>query len=263
MPLENSGNKIISIRYCKEKVVVKTKSDKLDIPLDVFTSFYLFKGKDLSYKEIELIKKQISVNDYYKYALKLAPKKMYSEHKLREKLYDKGANKSEVDEVITKLKKAHLVNDTSLVNEYLDYANEKNIGKNKIIAKLKEKGVFNEEISKIKFSAKDELRKANSYIDKLDEKYEKYPYKAKKDHVVKYLIAQGFDQDIAIEASNNIKSLNPKLESKKLEEDLSKALLKLRRRYAQKELKDKTIQTLARKGYKMNDILKAVEEKRL
>ena len=103
---ENTGNKITSVKKNKTKVVIKlSNGNKLELPPEVFTSFYLFKGKVLSTKEIKEIKEQINVFELYKYARKISTSRIYSEHKMREKLYLKEANKKEVDEVISKLKK--------------------------------------------------------------------------------------------------------------------------------------------------------------
>lgn len=262
MLYENTGNKITSIKINKNKVVVKfSNSNKLELPHEVFTSFYLFKGKMLVPKEIKEIKEQVNIYELYKYARRLCTSRIYSEHKIREKLYLKEASKKEVDEVISKLKKEKLINDDEFASEYLVYANEHNIGKNKIISKLKEKGVFDTSISKLSFPYKNELNKAYSYIDKLEAKYDKYPYKMKKDKSIQYLISQGFDLDVAMEVCNDLKYPKEKEEINKLKEDYKKVYRQYERKYRGKELKEKIISSLLRKGYRMSDITHLLEEK--
>ena len=68
MPLENIGNKITSVKVLKNKVVIKLKDEsRIELPQEVFTSFYLFKGKVLSEKEIKDIDKQVRIFDLYNY----------------------------------------------------------------------------------------------------------------------------------------------------------------------------------------------------
>ena len=264
MPLENIGNKIVSIKYLKDKVVIKLKDEtKINIPKEVFTSFYLFKGKILTDKDIKDIERETRVYELYKYARKISIKRVYSEHKMREKLYLKTTSTRDVNEVINKLKKNGLINDKEFVLEYVQYANNKNIGKNKIKAKLIEKGVFSQEIDKIHFDEKLEYKKANSYLDKLEVKYGKYNYQAKKDHAIKFLVSQGFDPSVAKEVASKLNAPKHKDELAKLKNDFSKAVRQYKSKYSGREFKDKVFQSLLRKGYKMNDVITIWEDKYL
>lgn len=264
MPLENIGNKITSIKFLKEKVVIKLKDEtKLETNKEVFSSFYLYKGKILTEKEIKEIEKQNRIFELYKYARKISTKRVYSEHKMREKLYLKTTNTIEVNEVINKLKKNGLINDFEFVKEYVEYANNKNIGKNKIKAKLQEKGVFSGEISKISFDEKLEYKKAMTYLETLNKKYDKYNYQAKKEHATKYLISQGFDLNIALEIASKVDAPKHKDEVKKLRPDFDKAVRQYKSKYSGREFKDKVFSSLLRKGYKLNDIISMWEDKYL
>ena len=264
MPLENIGNKIVSIKYLKDKVTLKLKDEtKIDINKEVFTSFYLFKGKILTEKEIKEINNQNRIFELYKYARKISTKRVYSEHKMREKLYLKTTNVIDVNEVINKLKKNGLIDDSEFVKEYVEYANNRNIGKNKIIAKLQEKGVFYEEIQKIKFDSNLEYKKAKTYLAKIDEKYDKYNYQAKKDKATRFLISQGFDMNVAREVANEVSVPKHKDEVNKLKQDFDKAVRQYKTKYTGREFKDKVFQSLLRKGYKMSDIIAIWEDKYL
>ena len=264
MPLENIGNKITSIKYLKSKVVIKLKDEtKIEMPKEVFTSFYLFKGKIITDKEIKEIANQSRQFELYSYARKISTKRVYSEHKMREKLYLKTSNTIDVNEVINKLKKNGLINDSEFVKEYVEFMNNKNVGKNKIILKLKEKGVFSEEINKIHFDDKDEYRKAKTYIDYLNNKYDKYNYQAKKEHAIRYLVSQGFDAYIASDIASSLSVPKHKDEMNKLKDDFAKAIRQYKNKYSGREFKDKVFQSLLRKGYKMNDIISVWEDKYL
>ncbi|MCR4880248.1 MAG: RecX family transcriptional regulator [Bacilli bacterium] len=262
VPLENGGNKISSVKFLKEKVVIRLKDErKIELPKEVFSSFYIYKGKNITDKEIKDIYNQTRQFELYKYARKISSKRVYSEHKMREKLYLKTNNTIDVNEVINKLKKNGLINDSEFVKEYVEYANNKNIGKNKIRAKLQEKGVFSEEINKIHFDEKLEYKKAKTYLAKLDTKYDKYNYQAKKDKAISYLIAQGFDLNVASDIASELSAPKHKEEVKKLKPDFDKAIRQYKNKYSGREFKDKVFSNLLRKGYKMNDIINMWEEK--
>ena len=264
MPLENIGNKVTSIKFLKEKVVIKLRDEtKIETAKEVFASFYIYKGKILTEKEIKDIYKENRIFELYKYARKISTKRVYSEHKMREKLYLKTTNTIDVNEVINKLKKAGLINDSEFVKEYVEYASNKNIGKNKIKAKLLEKGVFIEEINKIHFDEKNEYKKAKTYIDKLNEKYDKYNYNAKKDKATKFLVSQGFDLNVALSVASELSVPSRKEEVKKLKPDFDKAVRQYKTKYSGREFKDKVFQSLIRKGYKMSDIIAIWEVKYL
>lgn len=259
--LENSGNKIISIRECKNKVVIRFKErDKLDIPLEIFTSHYLYKGKILLDKEIDEILEEVRVHDLYKYARNLLLARSYSEYKIREKLYLKEASKEDVDIIIDKLMKAKLINDEEYAKEYVEYAKNQRHGKNKIILKLKDKGIFSNNISSLKFDDEDEYDRAKSWLKDLERRYERYPYKAKKDHIIRFLISQGYDMDIAIKVSNLVKPSEDKKEIEKLKKDYLKLYEQYKRRYEGYELSDHLYNALRRKGYRSGDIKKIMEE---
>ena len=262
MPSGNTGNKITSIRYCKNKVVITVnKLIRLELPHEVFTSFYIYKGKLLSDKEFSEINEKMINYALLSYARKLSFKKMYTERKMREKLYLKDANKKNVDAVIKELKKSNLIDDESYMNEYVEFANNKNVGKNKIVAKLKEKGVFSEKTNKLSFKEADEIRKARNRLPTLEKKYDKYNNVSKKDHIIKALISEGFDTDVAIEVAGEMKLNSSKSELEKLNRDYDTLYKRYSRKHVGEELRKKLFDGLMAKGYKAKDIVNIWEGK--
>ena len=214
----------------------------------------------MSKKEYDSLLSLNDSNALLQYALKLRSKALYSEYQMREKLYKKDAKKSDVDKVIKLLKEYDLINDSAYAEELMEYYNTLNYGKNKIIHKLSDKGIFDKEINKLKFPVSKERSKAKSLLPKFEKKYEKYNCKQKKAHIYNAYLEYGFDIELASEMSNNIKEASSKDELKKLEIDASKARLRLARKYKGREvIKQKMIQSLLQKGYKMSDILKVVK----
>ena len=262
VPSKSSGKTIVKLKVNKKNVVI-TFSDKSKLSLvpEVMASFYLYEGKTLDNKTIkELVSFNASAS-LLKYAISLLKKKHYSEWKMREKLYAKeDANKPAVDQVIKVLKSNDLINDKMLILDTIEYGNERNIGKNKIIAELANKGIFNENLSSISFSYSNEKKKALNNLPKLEKKYSKYSYEQKKQHIYHSLLSLGFDSDVALEALNHLSKPNDKDELDKLKKDFDKTYLRYKNKYEGYELKNKVVTFLRSKGYKTKDILSRWEK---
>lgn len=251
--------KITKIKILKSKVnVFLDNGSKLSIDKDTFTNFYLYEGKEINYEELKKIKDLNNSSKLLQYALKLRSKSLYSEFKLREKLYKKEASKKEVDKVIKILKDYDLIDDKAYSAELVEYYNSLNYGENKIRTKLADKGIFKEQIDKIKFPISIEKRKANNILPKLEKKYDKYNASSKKSHIYNAYLMEGYSRDIANEMTNKIKSPNQKDEFTKLKLDYQKTKTRLANKYKGKELKQKILSSLLTKGYKLNDILKVI-----
>lgn len=251
---------IKKIKILKNKVSIHLDyGDKLSIDKSVYTNFYLYEGKELSKKEYNDIKSLNDTNALLEYALKVRSKSIYSEYQMREKLYKKEANKKSVDLVIKRLKQYDLIDDEAYAYDLVEYYNSLNYGKNKIIHKLSDKGIFDNIINKMKFPISLEKKKANNIFNKLDNKYDKYNLKQKKEHIYNAYLQLGFDIDIASEMINKIKEPNSKEELNKLKSDYLKVKTRLERKYQGKELKQKIIQNLMQKGYRLNDIINIVK----
>ena len=251
--------RITKIKILKNKVNISfDNSNKLSIDKEVFTNFYLYEGKELTKEEYKSILELNDTNKLLQYALKLRSKAIYSEYKLREKLYSKEASKRSVDKVIKILKGYDLIDDKAYASDLVEYYNSLNYGENKIKTKLSEKGIFKEQIDKLKFPISIEKKKANNLLPKLEKKYDKYNASSKKSHIYNAYLLEGYSKDIASEMTNKIKSPNQKDELDKLKSDYLKTKTRLERKYKGKELKQKILSSLLTKGYKMNDILKVL-----
>lgn len=251
--------KITKIKILKNKVNLSfDNANKLSIDKEVFTNFYLYEGKELTKDEYKSILELNDTNKLLQYALKLRSKSIYSEYKLREKLYLKEASKRSVDKVIKILKGYDLIDDKAYASDLVEYYNSLNYGENKIKTKLSEKGIFKETIDKMKFPISIEKKKANNIFPKLERKYDKYNASQKKQHIYNAYLQEGFSKDIASEMTSKIKEPNKSDELTKLKTDYLKTKTRLERKYKGKELKQKILSSLLTKGYKMNDILKVL-----
>ena len=251
---------IKKIKILKNKVSITfDKGEKLSVDKDVYTNFYLYEGKQMDKKEYNALVSLNNSNQLLQYALKIRSKAIYSEYQMREKLYNKDASKKDVDKVIKTLKQYDLIDDEAYAYDLTEYYNSLNYGKNKIINKLSDKGIFDETINKLKFPVSLERRKANNILNKLEKKYEKYNQSQKKSHIYNAYLQLGFDNDLANEMINKIKESSSKEENEKLKSDYQKVKTRLERKYKGQELRQKIIQNLMQKGYRLNDIIKVVK----
>ncbi len=262
MPSKSSGKQIVKLKINKKNVII-TFSDKSKLTCvpEVMGNFYLYEGKLLDHKAINEIVSFNNSASLMKYALSLLKKNHYSEWKLREKMYtNKEASKKDVDNVIRALKENDLINDKMLILDTIEYGNERNIGKNKIIADLAKKGIFSENLSSISFPYNVERKKAHNNLYKLEKKYDKYSYEQKKQHIYRNLLSLGFHNDIAFEALNFLSKPVEKEEKNKLDKDFVKIYIHFKNKYEGYELKNKVITSLRNKGYKTKDILNKWEK---
>lgn len=261
VPSRSSGKVVLKVKVNKKNVIITfVDRTKLECVNEVLASFYIYEGKTLTDKEFKDIKAFNASASLMKYALSLLRKGHYSEWKMREKLYAKEGTKSDVDLVIKRLKANDLINDKMLILDHIEYGNERNIGKNKIIQELLNKGFFMENIPQSLFNHINERRKALANLPKLEKKYDKYAYEGKKQHIYKALLSLGFESDIALEVMNKTSLPKAKEENDKLKKDFDKAYIKYKRNYDGYDLKNKVISSLKSKGYRLNDIMKMWEK---
>lgn len=260
MPSKNTGKIITKIKINKKNVVLHINGkERLEITNDAYASSYLYVGKVLDSKTIKQLKEFSLLTKYLNYAMSLLKKGHYSEWKMREKLYAKEAKKNEVDKVIKKLKEVSLIDDKALIYDHLEWCKERNIGKNKILKELNDKGVFETELAKLSFPYTKEKQKALYWVPKLEKKYSKYSYEKKKQHVYSGLISLGFDSGVANEVLNSVSSRNEKDEKSKLKIDFEKIYNRLSNKYEGYELQTKVFNSLKNKGYRYSDIKKMWE----
>ena len=74
------------------------------------------------------------------------------------------------------------------------------------------------------------------------------------------MLSQGFDYEVAKEASELVKGDSPRLEKEKLINDYKKVYKRLESKYEGYQLKQKIYSALLSKGYKGKDIRLVLEE---
>ena len=261
MPSVNTGKKVIkSIKVYKDHVTLTfIKRETLKISKEAYLSAYLYEGKSISSKEISKLKELTNLSTLLNYAMSLISKRHYSEKKMYEKLIKKEPDKHAALSVISKLKENDLLDDKAYMEDLVAWDDERGFGKNKTIKHLKDQGIPDSLIAKAHFSLSNELKKAKGLVPKLERKYSRYAFNNKKKHVYQALLAQGFDYEVAKEATELVKGDSPRLEKEKLINDYKKVLKRLENKYEGYQLKQKIFNALILKGYKGKDIKLVLE----
>ena len=262
MPSANTGKTITHIKINKKNVVLYFNKKRLSISHDAYAISYLYVGKTLANAEIKKIQNYSQITTLLNYALSLLKKGHYSEWKMREKLYAKEAKKKDVDLIIKRLKDIDLINDQMLMEDYLSYAEEKNLSYRKILKDLQDKGIFAQDLQKIKFSGSQEKQKALFQLKKIDSQSSRLSYEKRKQRVYQHLLSQGFNQEIVSNIIDHIAPKKEEDESQKLAKDYQRVSTSLGRRYEGEKLKEKIYLSLKNKGYRYRDIVKIMEEYR-
>ena len=263
MQSENIGNKIVKINILQSKVSIYfDNKEKLDITHDIFTSHYFYVGKIVTLDEIREIRAQIEMSEGIQHARALCAKGSYSEWKIREKLYDDNYSKQVVDQIIAQLKKDKLINDKRLAKEIAQYGNEKLWGKRKIVAELKKRGIFDEEINQLKFSDASELTKARKLVKIYEKKYEHDVTSEKRRHIFDALIRDGYSIEVASSLTKKIEGEKVNTNSNKINRDFSNALVSaLKKCKTLDGVKANVFKSMLAKGYIHREIRVLWEEK--
>lgn len=261
MPLKSTGNIISRIKYNKKNVSLLFNKDKVNISFDAYSLNYLYVGKILSHKEIQELIDFSATDEALKKAMSLLKRGHYSEFKMREKLKEKEYDNKTINTVIKFLKNNDLINDEMLANDYLEYYNEKNFGKLRIIYELQNKGMFDVTINKLKFPETLEKEKALNQLEILNKKFASFSYNKKKEKIYASLVGLGFESSVVTYAINKIKARDERKENDNLARDFSLLYSRLSRRYEDEELKEKLFKALRNKGYRYKDIQQKMEDK--
>ncbi len=251
--------KISEIKFNKKgQVVVKVGAESLTVPPNVFTNYYLFEGKEISEDEIKKIKRDIANEALYKYGLSLASMMSYSSKEIRDKLIAKSNDKTAYKPVMARLKEAGFLDDESYALEYKEEKEKACYGKNRILETLKfEKGIPDSITSKLTFI--DEEEHASKFLHNIENKYSRISFLEKKRKVRDSLLRRGFDERVIYSVIDEL-TRDEELENKNLEKLANSTLKKCKAKYNEKVARQKTYESLMRKGYSSKSICEVLGE---
>lgn len=259
MPYVKTGKKIEKIEPLKNgKIRLSFANGTITISKDVYTSHYLYQGKEIEGREYYSLIKESELDSLYQYAKRIAVKGAYSSYEIKGKLYKK--DEKNYLKVFDRLVREGLIDDSEYAKEYFEEKLKRGYGEERIKNELSVlKHVDQKIIDKLKTDGLTRVS-AVSLIPLYEKKYASLPLEAKKQKTKMALIRRGF-------SISEIEMALPKLRVIKLKEEqemIAKDVLKYHRLYKRKyngrDLYIRMRTALSKKGYTNSAIEKAMEE---
>ena len=169
--------------------------------LDTVVALRLYKGKEINVFELDNIKKQSGEQDLYLKTINYIMSGLRTRREIAGYLRKKNAEQELVDNIIMRLEKGGLINDTSYANMFTSQKSAK-MGKAAIKNKLYQKGVSSDVIEQalLEVSDDDQAELVESVADKYMRAKE--PTRENFNKLYRYLAAKGFDFDLVAETVN-------------------------------------------------------------
>jgi SOS response regulatory protein OraA/RecX len=261
VPSGNTG-KIIQTIAVKKKIIELTflDGDTLELSPDIYTQNYYYIGKVLDPKTIESLQQASQLEPLLQYAFNLLSKGKYSEYQVREKLYRREAKKYQVEAIIERLKQAHLIDDETLIKEWVNYYQQRHYGPKWIEEKMYQKGFSQTLIKALPNQAHTELAAIEVLLPKLVKKYAHLSMQDRQHTIKGRLLTRGFSARAIAQALSALPEVDLEQELANLEKVYAKIHARLMRRYEGKALQEKIINFLLRKGYNYANIKRLLKE---
>ena len=261
MRQDNIGNIITSIEIKKKKIVIFFgKGHSLTLSSDQYTQDYFYVGKVIDDKKFEELTQATKTQPFIDYGFRLLTKGRYSEYQIREKLYKREALKPQVDEVISRLKLAHLIDDASLLKDWVHHFQKRGYGLRMIKTKLHEKGFFPYLLETIQIDEDMERISISRLIEQSLKKYQHLSERDRKQKITTMLLQRGYESKVYHSTLEAIPRLTKEQTDSNLKEAFEKALRMFKTRFVGREREEKIINFLLRKGYTYSNIINLIKE---
>jgi SOS response regulatory protein OraA/RecX len=261
VPQDNTGNIITSIEIKKKKILIHFLSHpSLTLSSDLYTQGYFYVGKVMDAASYEKLEKATKTQPFIDYGFRLTSKGRYTEYQIREKLYRRDAIKPQVDEVIERLKLAHLIDDATLLKDWVHHFQKRGYGYRVIKQKLIEKGFFPQLIDTIELDQDLEKEAVTRLIELGGKKYRRLSERERQQKLTTMLMQRGYEAKTYQALLAALPSLSQEEEVDNLKEAFKKATRLFQTRYQGRERDEKIINFLQRKGYNYAIIIKFIKE---
>lgn len=249
-PIKNGINEVVFL-FDESEIIVEV-SDK------VIKAYKLELGKEISKEIFDVLKDYEQVTRAYNKALKLLTVKDYTYKQMKKKLMDNGDyDDTQLDATLELLQEKNLINDEAYTLSYLKRCTRLGIGLNKAIYNLRNYGISSEIIDRCleENDNDDEYNAATNIIDAYYNRNNNFSYKAMLKKIRDKLYIKGFTTETIERALADYDfDFDDQKEQKALEKEFIKQKKKYIKKYQEKQLKEKIIDTLLRKGYNYEHI---------
>ena len=197
-------------RYQKYSYIKLSNGDTLKLLPGIVSGEFLFKGRQLTSKELQrLLKEQLRAETYHT-AVRLLSRRAHSKGELNDKLARRGYPRDEINNTIRILEDDGYIDDENFTKTFVDNRlTGKPSGKRLIYYELYKRKVPRNIIDKVLneiFSEIDESEKAYELLEKCASRYNRYKGKELKARIYRYLRGRGFCHNDIIPAINRFAS---------------------------------------------------------
>ena len=248
---------IKKIKATQDYVLLFLEDDKIMISLENYFKYNVKSLNGLDEDLYQLFKQDEKLLKAYRGCLRKISTKDHTVKQIRDYLYKNELKKSEIEDIIKRLKEYGLLDDDKYCKGKISYYENSLYSARQIRMKLLKDGIDEELIDKY-LNDEDEYTKAF----KLAEKYAKAKgksSKALKQSILMKLTGNGFSYENALKAVDSL-NINNENELELLSKEYTKALNKYSRKYEDYDLRSHIYAYLLNKGFKSDDIKQAMEE---
>ena len=258
-PIKNNKNEVSFTYDENESTVTLELTDK------VIDQYQLHQGAIIDRDTFNTLKDLEQISRAYNKALKYLSVKDYTEQQMRKKLMNSGDyDDAQLDATIQLLSEKNLINDHLFTLNYFKRCTRLGIGHNKAIYNLRSYGVDSETIDLCleELDDDEEYQAAILLINNYYKKNTSISYRNIQRKIKEKLFLKGFTNEIIDKAMSQYDfEYDNEKEKLALEKDMTKALNRYSKKIQGKELKNKIIDTLLKKGYNYEDIKHILEVK--
>lgn len=231
----------------------------LDLQDSIISTYEIEIGKEYERDVFDSMKNLELIHEAYNKALGNLAVRDYSRGQMIESLTKDGKySKEQIADTILLLESKGLIDDQDLTMTYLKSAPGKGIGINKAIFNLRTKYLIDIEVIDtclMELNDDTEYQGATELIDRFYPKYISLSYNKALTKIKTLLFNKGFRKDIIEKAMDDYDfEYDEEMEIQVLAADLRKAYHRFKNRYEGKELDNKLIDNMLKKGYSYDNI---------
>lgn len=249
---------VLSVRKLKLKYKVETTENKYSFSEETIIKYSLFKGREITKEELELILAEEDQNSLMNKAINYLSYQARSVSEVRKYLIEKEATESIADIILEKISDLGYLNDEALAKSLLDYVVRSKKGPRILEQKLTQKEIDEDLIRSTlnKYSEELEEEVVADLLESILPRYKTYPKKKQKMLVYQKLLRDGFSSEVI---NNYLNRANFIDES---DEELEYDLKKLLNRYEEVDYKTRSvvINKLMNKGYEYSKIIECINK---
>ncbi len=227
---------------------------------------HLSVGKEIDKEELTEIIKQANLKKSYNVAIKYLGFRMRTEQEVENYLLGKEFDENTIHITLEKLKDYKFIDDAQYIKIYIKGKISEGHSRNKIKYYLIKKGLEEESvIAQLQSSYPHDLEidYLEKQMEKVADKYSQLPYRDKVAKISQYFLQRGYQSEDIRTVSNKIISRETEFDQvfmDRLEKLGNKYIEKYKRKgLDEREVRQKTMEALYRKGYDVNVIKRCLD----